>query len=73
MNQKPLTKHISWECKCKIDGRKCNSDQKWNKDVCRCECKNPRKHHVCEKDYIWNPSTCTWKIENIEEVSLVMQ
>ena len=24
---KPLTKHISWKCKCKFDGRKCNSDQ----------------------------------------------
>ena len=26
-----LTKHISCECKCKFDGRKCNSNQKWNK------------------------------------------
>ena len=24
---KTLTKHISCECKCKFDGRKCNSDQ----------------------------------------------
>ena len=24
---KTLTKHISCECKCKLDGRKCNSDQ----------------------------------------------
>ena len=22
---KTLTKHISWRCKCKVDGRKCNS------------------------------------------------
>ena len=23
-----LTKHVSFECKCKFDGRKCNSDQR---------------------------------------------
>ena len=51
---KKLTKHISCECKCKFDGGKCNSDQWWNNDKCRCECK---RRHVCEKDYIWNPST----------------
>ena len=35
---KTLTKHISWKCKCKFDGRKCNSDLK--------------EHHVYERDYI---------------------
>ena len=43
---------------CKLDGRKCNSNQMWNSKKCRCECKNLRKHHVCEKDYSLNPSTC---------------
>ena len=52
---KTLTKHISCECKCKFDGRKCNSDQWWNNDKCQCDCK---KHHFCEKDYVWNPATC---------------
>ena len=51
---KVLTKDISCKCKCKFDGKKCNSNQKWNNDKCRCECK---KHHACEKDYIWNPAT----------------
>ena len=36
---KILTKHLSCECKCKFDGRKCNSSQWWNNDKCRCECK----------------------------------
>ena len=36
---KTLARHISCECKCKFDGRKCN----W------CE---HRKHHICEKDNI---------------------
>ena len=51
---KMLTKHISCECKCKFDGRKCNSDQKWNNDKCRSKCK---KHKI----YIWNLSACSCK------------
>ena len=31
---KTLRKHISCEFKSKIDGRKCNSNQKWNNDKC---------------------------------------
>ena len=50
---KILTKHISSECKCKFDGRKCDSNQKWNKNKCWCE----SKKHICEKYYIWNPGT----------------
>ena len=53
-----LTKHISCDCKCKIDGRKCNSNKKWNNGKYRCDCE---KHHTCEKDYIWNPVTCGCK------------
>ena len=53
---KTLTKHIPRKCKCKFDGRKCNSNQKWNNDKFWCECK---KHHRCEKDYTWNPATCS--------------
>ena len=37
---KALTKHLSFECKCKFDGKKCNSNQSWNNNKCRCECKN---------------------------------
>ena len=55
---KMLTKHVSCECKCKFDGRKCNSDQKWNIDKCRCKCK---KHHIYELEYIWNPATSSSK------------
>ena len=43
---KTLTKHISCKCKCRFDGRKCNSYQRWNNENCRCECK---KHYVCKK------------------------
>ena len=37
---KILTKHVSCECKCRFDERKCNLDEWWNNDKCRCECKN---------------------------------
>ena len=58
---KILTKHISCECKCKFNDRKCNSNQKWNNDKCRCEYKNQKKYCVCKKDYIWNPATYSCK------------
>ena len=43
-----LTKHISRKCKCRFDGRKCNSDQ-WCNNNCRCECKKPdvREQDLC--------------------------
>ena len=53
---KTLTKHISYECKCRFDVRKCNSTQWCNNDKCQSECK---KCHVCRKKYIWNRSTCS--------------
>ena len=52
---KTLTMYISCECKCKFHGTKCNSNQWWNNNKCRCECK---KHSVCEKNFVWNPSAC---------------
>ena len=51
---KTLAKHVSYECKCKFDGRKCNSDQWWSNDKVNVGVKTS----FCEKDYIWNPCTC---------------
>ena len=45
---KTLTKHISYQCKCKFDGRKCNSNQKSNNNECLCKCKN-KKNIACVK------------------------
>ena len=42
---KTLAKHVSCECKCRFDGRKCNSYKWSNNDKCWCECK---RSHVCE-------------------------
>ena len=52
---KTLKKHISCECKCRFDERKCNSYQWWNNNKCIRDCK---KRHVCEKDYVCSPATC---------------
>ena len=59
---KILTKHISCKCKCKFDGRKCNSGQWWNNNKCWCECK---KHHVCEKTIFGILLHVVVKVENI--------
>ena len=53
---KTLTKHISCQSKCKLDGRKCNSNQKCNNDKCGCKCKIM---WIQEKDYILNHVTCS--------------
>ena len=54
-----LIKHISYACKCKFHGRKCNSNQKWNNGKCRCRHKNRKEHYLCNKYYIWNSDTCS--------------
>ena len=53
---KPLTKHLSCECKCRFDAKKCSSNQWWNKNKCQYEC---NKRHLCENDFAWNPGTCS--------------
>ena len=47
-----LIKHISCECKCKFDGKKRNSYQKWNNDKCQYERKNLKKV-ICAKKIIF--------------------
>ena len=37
---KILRKDMSCKCKCKFDGRMCNSNQKWVNEKCRCKWKN---------------------------------
>ena len=64
---KTLAKHISCKCKCRFDGKKCNSDQWWNNDKCQYECK---KCHACEKDYVWNPETSN--SENGKDLASIM-
>ena len=52
---KTLIKHISCNSRCLFRGRKCNINQKWNKEKFWCEYKNPNEN------YVWDPSTWAWK------------
>lgn len=44
-----------------MDENVCNSKQKWNKDGCRCECKELDNWDSYKDFYTWNPSTCDCK------------
>ena len=56
------TRFIEWhemcKCICRLNGIICNSKQRWNKDKCRCECKELIDKGICDKRFIWNPSNC---------------
>ena len=43
---KTLTKDKPCECNCKFDGRKCNSNQMWNTDKRRGECKKEKRLYL---------------------------
>ena len=57
-----LTKHKSYECKCRFDGEKFSSDKCWNKDKCWCECK---KHQYVKKIIFGILLHVAVKMENI--------
>ena len=44
-----IKKNISCDCKSKLDGIKCNSNQKWTKSKYRCESKHPTKHSCMQR------------------------
>ena len=48
-------KHVS---KCRSDAIVCNNKQRWNKNKCRCECKELIDKRICDKGFSWNPSNC---------------
>ena len=44
------------KCICRLDSIASNNKQRWNKDKCRCECKE--LIGACDKGFIQNPSNC---------------
>ena len=47
----------------------CNTKQIWNKDTCKCECKEDLINKLtCDKGYMWNPSTCECKYDKLCDV-----
>ena len=60
---KTFAKHISCECKCIFNGRKCSSNQKQNNNKCSCKCK---KHHICEKESMCSKQNRRFKSKRIQ-------
>ena len=62
MSRTNETRFIEWHEKCKgrcrLDAILCNNKQLWNKNKCRCECKELIDQGICDKGFIWNPSIC---------------
>ena len=56
------TRHIKWhktsKFLCRLDASICNNKQRWNYDICICECKKIIDKGTCDKGFIWNPSNC---------------
>ena len=50
--------HETYKCECKFVENVCNNKQSWNKNKCRCECKELIDKGVCDKWFIWDPSNC---------------
>ena len=49
--------HETWKCKCRLHASLCNNKERWNKNKCRCECKELIDKGRCHKGFIWNPSS----------------
>ena len=47
-----IKSHETYKCICRLNKIICNNKQKWNKDQCRCECKELIDKGVCDKRYI---------------------
>ena len=47
MSRTNETRHIKWhkacKCICRLNAIVCNNKQRWNEDICRCECKELKK------------------------------
>ena len=65
MSRTNETRFIEWHktciCECKFGANGCNDKQHWNKDKCRCDCKELIDKGVCDKGFIWNPGN--WECE----------
>ena len=43
---------------CRLDAIIYNNKQRWNKNKCRCKCKELIDKRISNKGFIWNPSNC---------------
>ena len=49
-------RHIKWretcKCKCRLDANVGHNKQRWNNDICRCECQELIDKGMCDKRFI---------------------
>ena len=64
-----IKQHKTGKCKCRLEVIVCNNKQHWNKDKCRCECKDLIEKGVYDKGYIWNPSNCNCECNKSCDIS----
>ena len=53
-----IKSHETCKYICRLNKIICNNKQRWNKDQCRCECKELIDKGLCDRGYIFNPSNC---------------
>ena len=62
MSKTNETKSIEWhescKCICRLNAIVCNNKQRWNKNKCRCECRESTDKETYDKGFTWNPSNC---------------
>ena len=63
------TGSIKWHetCKyiCRLNEIICNNKQRWNKDICRCECRELIDKGVCDKGFIFSSSNCKCECDKL--------
>ena len=69
MSRTNETRSIKWhetcKCICRLNEIICNNKQRWNKDKCRCKCKELIDKRVCDKGFMWNPSNVSVNMINL--------
>ena len=60
--------HQSCRYVCRLDVSVCNNKQSWNKDKCRCECRELIDKDRCDKRFIFTPSNCECECDKLCDV-----
>ena len=58
--------HESCKCICRLTKAISNTKQVWNKDKCRCECREGLiSKLVCDRGYMWNLGSCECECDKL--------
>ena len=72
MSRTNEVRHIEWhktfKWQCKFGANIFYNKQRWNKDKCRCKCKELIDKGVHDEGFIWNPSNCECECDKVCDV-----